>query len=505
MTDRPGRRALWLALLYAAVGVTWVLTTDQVVLWLAPADPLRLTRLQTLKEWAFLIATASFWYAVVRRELLAHEQAEARLRQEHRHLEAVAQLASALVQTVAVPQTLTAGLAALCAALGFEKGAVWVADPERGGLRLAAHYGPLTPEAVALLARLDLDLPLLTVQAFRRRQVQAVEDVARLPDYQQHPLARRLYDLERYRCLLAIPLVVGQEAVGVVTLVSASPRVFTPADLQSAQTLGRLFAVAIHQARLYEEAQRQTAALTEERRRRELFTAAIAHDLKNLLTPLVVGTQLLARWERLPPERRARLPQTILEQAQRLNRLVTDLLDVARIETGRFTVEPRPVDLVALARRVVEEQQATTARHGLRLVAPDRLEGVWDPDRLAQALTNLLSNAIKYSPQGGEVTICLRALDGQVEVCVSDQGIGLQPEEIELLFEPYRRLARAPQLRGLGLGLYITRAIIAAHGGTVWATSPGPNRGATFCFRLPRVAPGPTAGAQAPSQRSNQA
>jgi signal transduction histidine kinase len=123
------------------------------------------------------------------------------------------------------------------------------------------------------------------------------------------------------------------------------------------------------------------------------------------------------------------------------------------------------VDLVAVARQTVEELQPTTTRHSLTLVAPsDAMVGQWDPGRVAQALTNLLSNAIKYSPDGGEVEVVLSHLDGEVEVSVSDRGIGIAQEDLPLLFQPYSRLYRERRAKGVGLGLYIVKGIVEAHG-----------------------------------------
>ncbi|MBI4497194.1 MAG: HAMP domain-containing histidine kinase, partial [Chloroflexi bacterium] len=226
--------------------------------------------------------------------------------------------------------------------------------------------------------------------------------------------------------------------------------------------------------------------LQETHRSREVFISAVAHDLKNLLTPFLGTVQLLPRWEEFPPDRRQHLLGLLRDQAQRLDALVTDLLDVSRIEARRFTVAPAPADLVALTRRVVEEQQTTTVRHRLLLEAPERLEGSWDAHRLAQVLTNLVNNAIKYSPEGGDVQVAARCRNGAAEVCITDHGVGMAAEDISLIFEPYTRLYRERRAGGLGLGLYIARGIVEAHGGRIWCQSPGPGQGTTFCFTLPR-------------------
>ncbi|MBI4491769.1 MAG: HAMP domain-containing histidine kinase [Chloroflexi bacterium] len=168
-----------------------------------------------------------------------------------------------------------------------------------------------------------------------------------------------------------------------------------------------------------------------------------------------------------------------------MDRLVVDLMDAARIGAGAFQVQPQPTDLVALASQVVQTQQASSPHHCIKLETPDQLEGVWDPDRLAQVLNNLVGNAVKYSPGGGEVQVQLRREDGQAVVSVSDQGSGIRLEDLPLLFQPFSRLYVGLGTRGAGLGLYIAQGIVRAHAGRIWATSPGPGQGATFTFSLP--------------------
>ena len=142
------------------------------------------------------------------------------------------------------------------------------------------------------------------------------------------------------------------------------------------------------------------------------------------------------------------------------------------------------MDLVEVACSVVD-QQAHHGGHRVLLEAPDRLEGVWDRDRIAQALTNLVSNAIKYSPEGTTVWVKIRRTADEAIVSVKDQGPGIAADEIPLLFYPYSRFYRESRARGLGLGLYITKGIVDAHGGHIVVESPGRDQGSTFSFSLP--------------------
>lgn len=225
--------------------------------------------------------------------------------------------------------------------------------------------------------------------------------------------------------------------------------------------------------------------LKSERERREMFISSVAHDMKNLTSPLSLAAQLLRDPSRQSPEARARTLGRLAHQTVRIERLVSDLLDASRIDAGHFNLFFQRFELMKLVRGILEEQHASANGHRLVLEGPEALELEADSDRLAQVLTNLVNNAIKYSPEGGEVKVTVSAAEGSVSVQVMDQGIGLQPQELDEVFEPYARTAAARKIRGLGLGLYICKAIIESHGGTIRARSEGRGKGTTFTFTLP--------------------
>jgi protein-histidine pros-kinase len=224
-----------------------------------------------------------------------------------------------------------------------------------------------------------------------------------------------------------------------------------------------------------------------ERMERE-FIAMVSHELRNPLTSLKVFAEILQVTEAY----NARAVEVILAQSDRLNRLIGDLLDASRIEAGRLRLRRTQADLAALVRAQVEQAGATTPRHTFALDAPaGPLLGWWDRDRLEQVLENLLSNAIKYSPQGGEIRVrveATRAGDeaGEARVSVADTGVGIPAEALPRLFSRFFRTEAASSsgVKGLGLGLYISRSLVEAHGGRVWAESE-PGRGSTFTFTLP--------------------
>ena len=213
----------------------------------------------------------------------------------------------------------------------------------------------------------------------------------------------------------------------------------------------------------------------------------VAHELKNPLAPVKVNVQLLRRrlGTVLDDPGIVRSLDSIEHNLRRLENRISDLQEAAHIRSGAFTLRLGPCDLIAIARGVVDEQSHQTGSSPIHFEGPAALWGTWDCDRLHQALTNLVTNAVKYSPEGSQVGVQVTPADDQVTVSVTDQGIGLRPEDLADLFLPYSRLYQASEVKDTGLGLYITRGIIVAHGGRIWAESEGPGRGSRFCFTLP--------------------
>ena len=177
----------------------------------------------------------------------------------------------------------------------------------------------------------------------------------------------------------------------------------------------------------------------------------------------------------------------ILTQSGRLERLISDLLDVSRLDLGRLELRRTAVDLVGLVRAAAEQAQTLTRLHTLRVETPDRpISGDWDRDRLEQVLHNLLSNAIKYSPDGGEIVVRVAVHQATVEVSVADSGPGIPAESLSSLFNRFRRTEDAVRsgVEGLGLGLYICKSLVEAHGGEITVESRQ-GHGSRFSFRLP--------------------
>lgn len=233
------------------------------------------------------------------------------------------------------------------------------------------------------------------------------------------------------------------------------------------------------------EVARRVREAEEARERLQTFLGMVAHDLATGMTNVMVGAELLTEHGTAPMSDPQRVAAAAISGGTRqMQRLLDDLRAASAIGAGRFDVRPAPMDLIAVAREVVAQQQMTTNQHRLELDAAGRIEGVWDRERVAQLLTNLVSNAIKYSPGGGDVRVVVRpGKDGPI-VCVQDQGIGIGAEERELLFQPFSRGGRSAVAHGSGLGLWIAQVIVEAHNGRIWVESEI-GRGSVFSVALP--------------------
>jgi PAS domain S-box-containing protein len=313
--------------------------------------------------------------------------------------------------------------------------------------------------------------------------------------------------------LIAVPLIAKDKIVGVLATSLTTPsRQFTEADLRLATALADRAALAIENSRLYEQEQvlRQTLEglnrqIQEANQRKTEFVTLVSHELRTPLASMMGYTELLLEGEGGPLGKRQREWLGIIgHNADRLETLIDNLLDTARIEMGKIELKHTPLALIPLIQDVARALHPQIARKGqwLTLELAEALPAVvGDADRIGQILTNLLSNALKYTPAGGRITITARENAGCVRVAVQDTGIGLTRHEQAQLFTPFFRAQDETTQRagGTGLGLVITRALVELHGGAMTVTSV-PGQGSTFSFTLPTPqAPEDTAVGPAPS------
>jgi signal transduction histidine kinase len=251
-----------------------------------------------------------------------------------------------------------------------------------------------------------------------------------------------------------------------------------------AEEVAHRAALAVDNARLYRDAQEAV-------RLRDEFLSVASHELKTPLTPLSLKLTAVAR--ELKPNGVDAQAQRVLRhleqahrQVQRLSTLINALLDVSNLSRGELVLHPEEMDLGAVLREVVAGLASEAARGGteVRLEGPERVRGCWDRLRLEQIVTHLLSNAIRFGA-GRPIRARLEQEDGKVRLVVHDEGIGIALEDQERIFGKFERAVSGRYYGGLGLGLYMTRSLVEAMGGSIRVESQ-PSEGATFTLELPR-------------------
>jgi len=326
------------------------------------------------------------------------------------------------------------------------------------------------------------DVPLAVVEWVRRsRESLILEDATASKRFGSDEYVARA----RPRSVLCLPLVQGATVNGVLYLENdLLPGVFTPDRVTLLELIAAQAAISLENAYLLRATQQAV-------RLRDEFVSIASHELYTPMTSLGLMLQVLARRVAQPgssehAELRGTV-QRILRQEERLVRLVHDLLDVSRIEAGRLVLEPSSMDLLELVNEVVARFEADIARSGstasVRSDGP--VVGCWDRSRLDQVVTNLLSNAIKFG-DGKPIDLAVERLGETARLRVRDHGIGIAPERQAHLFERFERAVSAQHYGGLGLGLYVSRRIVEAHGGTIRVESRA-GEGATFVVDLPRA------------------
>ncbi|HEX8410592.1 MAG TPA: PAS domain S-box protein [Thermoanaerobaculia bacterium] len=285
--------------------------------------------------------------------------------------------------------------------------------------------------------------------------------------------------------VLVTPLVAEKEPLGALVLLNsrASGRHFRDTDVVRARTLGDLASLALRRVRLMEQEREAKEKAEAAVRVRDETLGIVSHDLRNPLTTIALSADLLAG---APSAEQPELIETIRTSARRMQRLIQDLLDVARVEAGGLAVaaslmEPEPLvrEVLAAHEQIAEQKKQRIAcdiRGALPRICADR-------DRLVQVLGNLLGNAVKFTPERGVIHVETKQRDGQVFFVVRDTGPGIPEADLKNVFTPYWQAKKTAHM-GAGLGLAIVRGIVEAHGGRVWAEN-APGGGAMFTFTIP--------------------
>jgi PAS domain S-box-containing protein len=314
-----------------------------------------------------------------------------------------------------------------------------------------------------------------------------------VPDPALRERLRRL-DLQS---AIVVPIRDAGSIAGTISLlmVASSGRRHCDDDLETALEVAQRAGAAVENARLYRAAQDANRAKND-------FLATLSHELRTPLNAILGWARMIERGI-LPPGRAAHGIASIRRNAEAQSRLIGDILDIARIRSGKLRIEPQRLDLHSIVAASAEtmEAEAEARRVTLEVASQRGLIVEGDPSRLQQVLWNLVSNAIKFTPERGTVRIETQCEAGRAVIVVRDTGVGIEPAFLPHVFDRFRQgdASTTRYHAGLGLGLAITKHIAELHGGRVRAESDGPGHGATFTVELPLYAPGPTGAGTMPS------
>ena len=275
--------------------------------------------------------------------------------------------------------------------------------------------------------------------------------------------------------MFVTPLSSRGRVIGVITYLATQDQPFGEDVRLLAEELAGRIALGLDNSRLFSDMQRAVRA-------REELLAVVSHDLRNPLGVVHLALGLVAQDPQALPRALPRAQRAV----ERMQRLIDDLLEIARIDAGTLKVERQPVDLVALIEETCEQCRVLANEKKLRIVT-DLVAGLGtieaDRHRLAQVLANLLGNAIKFTPEEGAIFVGASATASEVVLTVSDTGPGIPSEQVAHIFDRFWQ-APGAQRRGIGLGLAIVKGIVDAHGGAITVDSEV-GRGTTFCVSLP--------------------
>jgi PAS domain S-box-containing protein len=327
---------------------------------------------------------------------------------------------------------------------------------------LHAHYPPRSGEPHPVLQMIERQAPVLLADV----------EAAPLEEIVQDDRHREILESLAFKSYMATPLIARGRLFGALTFaLSQGSRRYTEQDLSLADELARRAALALDNARLYEDAQRTQDALRVALEAKDEFLGVMSHELRTPITAIYGGARVLrSRAERLDDESKSRLMEDIEQESERLFRMVENLLVLSRLELGQ-EVSTEPVLVQRLLTKLTAAFQQRRPSRQLVVNVIDDLEPVAaEPQYLEQIMRNLLSNADKYSPSASPIEIEARARDGVADISVLDRGGGIPADEIDLVFDRFYRSDRtAAHAAGIGLGLTVCKRLVEAQAGTIWA------------------------------------
>jgi len=291
------------------------------------------------------------------------------------------------------------------------------------------------------------------------------------------------------RSVLAIPLLHEERLVGGLVVTRRAPGAFSGEIIELLRTFAAQSALAIQNARLFQELADKSRQLEAASRHKSEFLANMSHELRTPLNAIIGFSEVLN--ERMfgeLNEKQEEYLKDIYSSGQHLLSLINDILDLSKVEAGRMELEVTDFDLPVAIDNALILVRERASRRGITLgrAIDDRVGTVrGDERKVKQVLLNLLSNALKFTPEGGRIDVHTAMKEGMAEISVADTGVGIAPEDQEAIFEEFRQVGTADKkVEGTGLGLALSRKFIELHGGRIWVQSE-PGKGSTFSFTLP--------------------
>ena len=341
----------------------------------------------------------------------------------------------------------------------------------------------------------------LTGRVLLERRTQRIDDIRTDSEYRIPPSK----NASAIRSMVGVPIIRGDEILGVIVARRVEPRPFSPREVEILETFARQAAIAIENVRLFNETREKSAQL--EVANQELavasknkseFLANMSHELRTPLNAVIGFSDVLEqRMFGELSERQSEYVRDIATSGRQLLELVNEILDLSKVEAGRMELEPSEFAVNQMIRSALTFVRERASGHGIVLNDDSASDGgtiVADERKIRQVLLNLLSNAVKFTPDGGRVTVRAERRDTEMQVSVTDTGIGIAPEDQPRVFEEFRQVG-TPSDRsheGTGLGLALAKRFIELHGGRIWIQSEV-GKGTIFTFAIPveRAAPAP--------------
>jgi signal transduction histidine kinase len=399
-------------------------------------------------------------------------------------LTALFEVGQAITATLDLNEVLRRVLERAIGLSGADGGSIYEFDEATERFLPRASLGEMSAELAEALERGALGMDTQVGEAVRHGGPLQVPDLRRIDG------GAIVDELVRtgYHAILVVPLLREGRPLGALVVRRREPGDFPVESERLLQTFGGQAALAVQNARLYEELAAQGRQLEEASRHKSEFLANMSHELRTPLNAIIGFSEvLLERYFGEVNEKQEEYLRDVLSSGQHLLSLINDILDLSKVEAGRMELELSTFALQPVLESGLVMVKERAQKQGVQLgleVASDtgRIEA--DERKVKQVVFNLLSNAVKFTPAGGRVDVRAWRADGEIHVAVRDTGVGVAPEDQARIFEEFGQARQRGAAEGTGLGLTLTKRFVELHGGRIWVES-APGQGSTFTFALP--------------------